>query len=101
MIVRELPKENNIIDLSNDSQILKRNKKGGHVGAHILNNDLQPHPSLCGFCGKNGCNSILFISSGTDTWSVKSNCKFFYDFSLKAAAKSNKNTPCTNRPVKC
>jgi hypothetical protein len=82
-------------------QILKRNKMRGHVGAHILNNDLQPHPNLCGFCGKNGCNSILYISSGTDTWSVKSNCKYFYDFSLKAAAKSSKNTPCTNRPVKC
>ena len=73
----------------------------GQIGAHVLNNDLQPHPNLCGFCGKNGCNSILFISSGTDIWCVKPNCKYFYDFSLKAAAKSSKNTPCTKRPVKC
>ncbi len=53
------------------------------------------------FYGKNNCNTILYISSGIDTWSTKSNCKYLYEFSLKSAEKSNKNTPCTNRPVKC
>ena len=28
-------------------------------------------------------------------------CKYFYTFSLDSCAKSNKYSPCTNRPVKC
>ena len=81
--------------------MILRKKMRSHVGAHILKGHFLPHPNLCGFCGKNNCNTILYISPGIDTWSTKSNCKYFYGFSLKWAEKSNKNTPFTNRPVKC
>ena len=76
----------------------------GHIGGHILLGHFPAYPDLCGYCGKNSCRVMLYISSGSgenSTWSVKSNCDYFYDFSLKPASNSTKNSPFTNRPIKC
>ena len=35
------------------------------------------------------------------TLGPESNCSYFYQFSMKAAAKVTERSPCTNRPVKC
>jgi len=72
-----------------------------HVAAHILSGHFGDDPELCGFCGEIGHIVTLFISSGSDTWSVKSNCTYWYDFNLKALETSTSNSPSTNRPVKC
>ncbi len=58
----------------------------------------------CGFCGNIGCKIELQVTSGkgiNKTLGLKSDCKFYVKFSLKSAEKCTKNSPCTNRPVKC
>ena len=72
-----------------------------HVGKHILEDGLE---NVCGFCGTQGCSLELVKSSGlgtSATLSSKSNCTHFSKFSLKAAEKSTKSSPCTNRPISC
>ena len=46
----------------------------------------------------------LVVSSGkgkTASLAAESNCPYKVKFSLKAAEKCTKSSPCTNRPVKC
>ena len=72
-----------------------------HVGKHILKDNLS---NVCGFCGMPGCSIAFENSSGrgaTATLSAKSNCAYRSKFSLKAAEKVTKSSPCTNRPVSC
>ena len=72
-----------------------------HVGKHILKDKLS---NVCGFCGIPGCSIAFEKSSGrgaTATLSANSNCAYRSKFSLKAAEKVTKSSPCTNRPVSC
>lgn len=77
----------------------KRNKMRLHIAKHILNKDINASSSLCGFCGSLECISSGSSNSGTSA--PKSNCKYFYSFSLACVVKSTKTSPCTNRPVYC
>ena len=72
-----------------------------HVGKHILENNLS---NVCGFCGTQGYSIGFKKSSGrvvTATLSAQANCTYISKFSLKAAEKTTKSSPCTNRPVSC
>ena len=72
-----------------------------HIGSHILIENLK---SVCGFCGMSGCSIEIVQGSGrgkTSSRIVASNCEYKVKFSLKAAEKSTKTGPCTNRPVIC
>jgi hypothetical protein len=67
-----------------------REKMRSHVGAHILSSLHLMAANLCGYCGRNGCDISLTISSGSGknaTFAPFSTCNFFYGFSLKSAAK--------------
>ena len=76
-----------------------------HIGFHVLNGDTLPNANLCGFCGLvDGCNVELVTSSGfgkSKTLGPKSNCSYFFTFSLKPASKGSIRSPCTNRPIIC
>ena len=73
-----------------------------HVGAHILRDDLK---NACGFCGLIGkCDIKIVKGSGkgqTASEVPKSACDYFEKFSIVAAGKGSKRSPCTNRPVEC
>ena len=51
-----------------------------------------------------GCSIDIIHGSGrgkTTSKIISSNCEYKVKFSLKAAEKSSKSSPCTNRPVNC
>jgi hypothetical protein len=82
----------------------EKSKMRHHIGKHILNKDIEIDVHLCGFCGKIGCSIGLDTTSGRGSYKTlgpSSDCKYFYQFSLGAAMKSSKYSPCTNRPVEC
>lgn len=75
-----------------------------HIGKHIIFKDIIENVRLCGFCGGLACSIDLTVSSGkgkNKIFKASSDCKFAFAFSLKAASKISKNTPCTNRPIEC
>lgn len=83
---------------------VNRKKMRQHIGEHIISGKVPT--SACGFCGKNDppCESWVERSSGkgkTKSFGVGSKCAHFLKFNYKSAAKSTKNSPCTNRPVYC
>ena len=59
----------------------------------------------CGFCGEVGkCHIEIAKGSGkgkTASEVPRSGCDYFVKFSIVAAAKGSKKSPCTNRPVRC
>ena len=73
-----------------------------HVGAHILSGNLK---NACGFCGMIGkCYIDIIKGSGrgqTASEVPDSGCEYFEKFSIVAAGKGSKRSPCTNRPVEC
>ena len=74
-----------------------------HVGTHIVKGDTRG--PVCGFCGTLFAIPVKRqFSSGTGvnrTDNAFCGCKYFCDFSLKAAESHLKGNPCTNRPVEC
>ena len=83
------------------AQMLPKKLMRGHVGVHILQEDLGV---VCGFCGIKDCSIELERGSGrgkTETLVAGNNCEDLSNFSMKSAEKSTKSGPCTNRPVLC
>ena len=81
-------------------------KMRNHVAYHILKHDIDENEHLCGFCGlvTVNCKIGLVNTSGygiNSTVGPKSNCKYFYKFSMKQKEKAVKSNPCTNRPIEC
>jgi hypothetical protein len=76
-----------------------------HVAIHFVCDPLPSDEHICGYCGTLCGNGVsLVVSSGygkSATLGPASGCPYFRPFSLKAAAKSSKSTPTTNRPVPC
>jgi hypothetical protein len=74
-----------------------------HIGIHMVLNLIPINPTTCGFCGVMGCSLSLEtnVPGKNAPKCPASNCKFAHKFSLKAAEKISKNSPCTNRPVEC
>jgi hypothetical protein len=86
------------------SKLITKKLMRGHVGAHILLKGLDFTLDSCGFCGTGSCRTNLSISSGygvNKTYRAVSKCTYFTKFNLKSISKTSKNSPCTNRPVKC
>ena len=81
--------------------MISRERMRVHVGKHILENQTDKSPNLCGYCGKVGCSIDLIQSSTTKHQKPKSNCTFFYKFSIRSAKKISDRSPCTNRPIFC
>ena len=84
-------------------QLVKRKTMRLHIGIHMMLKLIPINPTTCGFCGIMGCSISLETNcAGKNAPKCPvSNCKFAEKFSLKAAEKSTKNSPCTNRPVIC
>ena len=83
-----------------EKQLLIKNMRK-HIGFHILNDSLE---YVYGFCGMSGCSIDIIHGSGRGKTACKiisSNCEYKDKFSLKAAEKSSKSSPCTNRPLNC
>lgn len=63
------------------------------------------HPQLgvepCGFCGKEGCTTVLDqIENGP--FNITSSCQYVYtSFNYKQAKIATKTSPCTNVPILC
>ena len=72
-----------------------------HIGKHFIWKDITENGRLCGFCGGLGCSIDLAVSSGKGFFKALSDCKYNFAFSLKAASKISKTSPCTNRPIEC
>ncbi|KAJ7022323.1 hypothetical protein C8F04DRAFT_971636 [Mycena alexandri] len=91
-------------------KVLKRQDIRPHVGRHILlarQGVLEPglfEPVgtvlPCGFCGRSGTCSIN-LQKTTTTYQPMSECPNARSFSIAAALKGSKSTPCTNAPVLC
>ena len=83
-------------------KLINKKKMRMHVGAHILKDGLK---DSCGFCGEVGkCHIEIAKGSGkgkTASEVPRSGCDYFVKFSIVAAAKGSKKSPCTNRPVRC
>ena len=83
-----------------EKQLLDK-KMRKHIGSHILIDSLE---DVCGFCGMSGCSIGIVQGSGrgkTASKIISSDCEYRVKLSLKAAEKSTKSSPCTNRPVTC
>lgn len=83
---------------------VKKERMRQHIGKHILSQDLTHCVNMCGFCGMSGCKIDLKATSGYgnyQTMGADSDCQYFYNFSLKAASKATKRSPCSNRPIMC
>ena len=86
------------------AKLVDQDKMRCHVAKHILNAQVPDNQNTCGYCGIIGCKIELVKTSGHGaykTFGPKSNCKYYYSFSLKAASKITKRSPCTNRPIEC
>ncbi|KAJ6609018.1 hypothetical protein B0H10DRAFT_1769221, partial [Mycena sp. CBHHK59/15] len=91
-------------------KVLKRQDVRPHVGKHILlARQKVPEPGLfeeigtimpCGYCGRSGTCSITLQKTAT-THQPASDCASARSFSIAAALKGSKSTPCTNAPVLC
>ena len=65
---------------------------------------LSASPNRCGYCGENGCNISLIVTSGygkNAIYGPKSDCRYFTDISKRTDNKLVKSYPCSNRPVIC
>ncbi len=96
--------ENSKIKCHFCSESLKLERMRQHIGKHIINKELPINQHTCGLCGLVGC-SITLVSSlckGSHIMKPTSyDCKYFVNFNIKSAQKSNQYSPCTNCPVKC
>jgi hypothetical protein len=75
-----------------------------HVGWHIMNDHLTKDIHRCGYCGLVGCTLSFKNRSGYGENKVigaKSDCSYYYEFSMKSSEKVPNSYPCSNRPVKC
>ena len=83
------------------SKILLKDMRS-HVGKHIVNNDIGGE-KICGFCGKEGCKSVLAKSSsgrGKAFTTPSSDCLYFYAYK-QLGKKATRYTPCINRVTTC
>ncbi|KAJ7724821.1 hypothetical protein DFH07DRAFT_758857 [Mycena maculata] len=91
-------------------KVMKRVDIRAHVGKHILlARQNVPEEGLfepigrtlpCGYCGRSGTCTIT-LQKSTTTYQPASDCPSARSFTVSAALKGSKTTPCTNAPVLC
>ncbi|KAH6904033.1 hypothetical protein BKA70DRAFT_1512940 [Coprinopsis sp. MPI-PUGE-AT-0042] len=84
-----------------------------HVGIHLLKShrgvaDAELYGSVeiglnpCGWCGLEGCKTLMIVGKKGKAVQIESNCAYHYTGMVYSkAVVSNSNTPCTNVPIHC